>query len=313
MNYAQSQLSTNSQQRGVAVIAAMLLAALTTIVVGQLVWQQQLLISELENQQSATQANLIADAAIQWARAILAEDALSSNIDHNQEVWATKLPNIPTEGGKISGQIIDQQQFLNLNNVVNDNSAQAGLNRLLTSLNLSNSLTSTLMDWLDIDDISNGADGAESNYYRSLSPAYQAANQLLTEPGNLIRVKGYDQAVINKIAPFTTVLPKNTEINVNTASAEVLSIILPDTILAQAQGIVSARNIAFFKDLSDLKARGFTSENNNIDTTNINLSVDSHYFLVNCNAQFERANLNVTALLYRDTKGWPTVVWKRNL
>lgn len=313
MHYAHNQCRPMKQQRGVAVIAAMLLAALTTIVVGQLVWQQQLLISELENQQNATQANLIADAAIQWARAILAEDALSSNIDHNQEVWATKLPNIPTEGGKISGQIIDQQQFLNLNNLVNDNSAQAALNRLLASLRLSNSLTYTLMDWLDTDDISNGADGAESNYYRSLTPAYQAANQLLTEPGNLIRVKGYDQAAINKIAPFTTVLPKNTELNVNTASAEVLSIMLPDTSLDVAQGIVSARNIAFFKDLNDFKTRAFTSENNNIDTTNINLSVETHYFLVNCNAQFERTNLNATALLYRDGKGWPTVVWKRNL
>lgn len=313
MRYIRKNFISNKNQRGIAVIAAMLLAALTTIVVGQLVWQQQLLISELENQQNATQANLIADAAIQWARPILAEDALSSKIDHNQEVWATKLPNIPTEGGKISGEIIDQQQFLNLNNIVNDNSAQAGLNRLLSSLNLSNSLTSTLMDWLDADDISNGADGAESNVYRALSPAYQAANQLLTEPGNLIRVKGFDQATINKIAPFTTVLPKNTELNVNTASAEVLSIMLPDTSLAVAQGIVSARNIAFFNDLTDFKTRAFTNENAKIDTTNINLSVDSHYFLVNCNAQFENTHLNATALLYRDGKGWPTVVWKRNL
>lgn len=299
------------QQRGIAVIAAMLLAALTTIVVGQLVWQQQLLISELENQQNYTQANLLAEAAIQWSRAILAEDALSSNIDHDKEIWATKLPNTSIEEGIISGQIIDQQQFLNLNNIVNDNSAQEGFNRLLTSLNLSQSLTFTLMDWLDTDDISNGADGAESNYYRSLNYPYQAANQLLTEPGNLIRVKGFNQSIINKIAPFITVLPKNTALNVNTASAEVLSIILPEISIASAQGIVSARNIAFFKDLNDFKTRAFA--NGLVDTTNTNLSVDSHYFLVNCNAQFANTNLNATALLYRDGNSWPTIVWKRNL
>ncbi len=299
------------QQRGIAVIAAMLLAALTTIVVGQLVWEQQLLISELENQQNATQARLLADAAMQWARAILAEDALSSKIDNDKEVWATKLPSISTEGGTISGQIIDQQQFLNLNNIVNDNSAQEGFNRLLTNLNLSKSLSFTLIDWLDTDDISNGADGAESNYYLALTPAYQAANQLLTEPGNLIRVKDFNQTIINKIAPFTTILPKNTALNVNTASAEVLSIMLPETSLAMAQGIVSKRNIEFFKDLNDFKTRAFA--NGVIDTNNINLSVDSHYFLVNCSVQFERTNLNANALMYREDKGWPTIVWKHNL
>ena len=304
-------LKPHLHQRGIAVVAAMLLAALTTIVVSQLVWQQQLLISELENQQNATQANLLVDAAIQWARAILAEDALSSNIDHNKELWATRLPSTAVEGGIISGQIVDQQQFLNLNNLLNDNSAQEAFNRLLTNLNLSKSLTFTLMDWLDADDISNGADGAESNYYRALSPPYQAANQLLNEPGNLIRVKGFNQDSIKKIEPFTTVLPKHTELNVNTASAEVLSIMLPETSIDMAQGIVSTRNIAFFKDLNDFKTRAFT--NKPIDITNISLSVGSHYFLVNCNVQFERTNLKVTALLNRDDKGWPVVVWKRNL
>lgn len=295
-------------QSGIAVISAMLLAALTTVIVGQLIWQQQLLISELENQQNATQAQWITDAAIQWARPVLAEDNQTSTIDHYKELWATRLPVTPVEGGKISGQIVDMQQFLNLNNLKNESSAQDSLNRLLNKLVLTNNLTPALVDWLDEDDLSNGAEGAESNYYSNQSPAYLAANQALVELGNLIRVKGFDQTSINKITPFTTVLPKNTELNVNTASAEVLSFVLPDTSLQDAQNIVATRNLSPFTSLADFKERMPKPDN---DVGNINLSVNSRYFLVTCKAQVDRTTLRVEALLYRDDSGWPIVLWKR--
>jgi general secretion pathway protein K len=295
-------------QSGIAVISAMLLAALTTVIVGQLIWQQQLLISELENQQNATQAQWIADAAIQWARPVLAEDNKTSTIDHYKELWATRLPATPVEGGKISGQIVDMQQFLNLNNLKNETSAQDSLNRLLNKLTLTNNLTPALVDWLDEDDLSNGAEGAESNYYSNQSPAYLAANQALVELGNLIRVKGFDQASINKLRPFTTVLPKNTELNVNAASAEVLSFVLPNTSLQDAQNMVATRNVTPFTSLADFKERMPKPDN---DVGNINLSVNSRYFLVTCIAQVDRTILRVEALLYRDDTGWPIVLWKR--
>ena len=295
-------------QSGIAVISAMLLAALTTVIVGQLIWQQQLLISELENQQNATQAQWIADAAIQWARPVLAEDNKTSTIDHYKELWATRLPATPVEAGKISGQIVDMQQFLNLNNLKNETSAQDSLNRLLNKLMLTNNLTPALVDWLDEDDLSNGAEGAESNYYSNQSPAYLAANQALVELGNLIRVKGFDQASINKMRPFTTVLPKNTELNVNAASAEVLSFVLPNTSLQDAQNMVATRNVMPFTSLADFKERMPKPDN---DVGNINLSVNSRYFLVTCIAQVGRTTLRVEALLYRDDSGWPIVLWKR--
>ena len=74
-----------NRQKGVAVISAMLLAALTTVIVGQLVWEQQLLISELDNQQNAVQTQWMADGAIQWARPVLTEDARTSELDHEKE------------------------------------------------------------------------------------------------------------------------------------------------------------------------------------------------------------------------------------
>lgn len=295
-------------QNGMAVVSAMLFAALTTVIVGQLIWQQQLLLSELENQQNATQATIVADAAIQWARAILAEDANSSTVDYNKEVWATRLPNTRAEGGIISGQIIDAQQFINLNSLASDEASRLGYARLLKALNLPSNLLSPVIDWQDADDITYDVDGAERMYYRAQESAYLAANQPFTEIGNLIRVKGYDKSSIDKLAPFITTLPQKTTVNVNTASAELLSFILPDVSLQDAQNIVAARNVAYFQTLDDFKSR---LPNKNINVANLNLSVSSQYFLVTCIAQFGRTTLKIESLLYRSPSGWPIVIWKR--
>lgn len=295
-------------EKGMAVVSAMLLAALTTVIIGQLIWQQQILLSELENQQNTTQAGIVADAAIQWSRSILAEDANSSIADHDKEIWATRLPNTSAEGGMISGRIIDAQQFLNLNGLASDSVARLGFERLLNALNLNKNLVSPVIDWIDADDITNDVDGAESMYYRTQEPAYFAANQPLTEMGNLIRVKGYDKSVIDKLAPFVTTLPQKTAVNVNTASAEVLSFILPDTSLQDAQNIVTARNLAYFQNLNDFKSR---LPNKTINIENLNLSISSQYFLVTCIAEFGRTTLKVESLLYRNRQGWPTIIWKR--
>ena len=303
-------------QHGIAVISAMLLAALVTTVIAQVLWQQRLLISELENRQDATQATWIANAAINWSRALLAEDSSTGPVDHGREIWATPLPPTPVEGGRLSGTIIDQQQFFNLNNVVIENRLNTAqletLQRMLEKLKLKSGLAGALVDWLDTDNaplsITNLENGAEDDYYLGLTPPYRTANQPLTEPGNLIRIKGMDAASVNRLSRFATALPAPTSININTASAEVLSFVLPGISLEDAQDIVASRNLAFFTSVGDFRQR-FPDTSTN--TAAANLSVNSHYFLVTCFAQFGRSQVKTEALLFRDDFGWPTVVWKR--
>ena len=313
-----SSIHYMKKQSGIAVISAMLVAALVTAVAAQLLWQQQLLISELENQQNSTQAAWISDAAVNWSRAILAEDANVGRTDHLREVWATRLPATPIEGGEssgyISGYITDQQQFFNLNNVVIENRLSEPnlktLQRLLELLNIKPSQADALVDWMDLDSTAVSTDGAEDNYYLGLNPPYRSANQPLSETGNLIRIKGFDAASVNKLSRFVTVLPAPTSINVNTASAEVLQFALPNATLQDTQAIVATRNMAFFTDLADFNQR---IPNKDISVNQANLSVNSHYFLVTCFAQFGRSQLKTEALLFRDDFGWPTVLWKKRI
>jgi len=303
-------------QQGIAVISAMLVAALVTAIAAQLLWRQQLLISELENQQNASQAARLSDAAINWARAILTEDDNIGQVDHLREVWATRLPLTPIDGGDsvgyLSGYIVDQQQFFNLNNLVIENrlnpQGMKALQRLLELLNIKPAQADAIADWVDTDKTPQSPDGAEDNEYAVLNPPYLTANQLFTETGNLIRVKGLNASMANRISYFTSALPSATSINVNTASAEVLQFVLPNATLQDAQAIVASRNETPFMSLADFSQR---VPNKDIAINQANLSVNSHYFLVTCLAQFGRSQIKTEALLFRDDFGWPIVIWKK--
>jgi general secretion pathway protein K len=306
-----------SRQKGVAVISAMLFAALTMVIAGQLVWDQRLLIDELENQQNTVQAQWMADGAIQWARPVLAEDAITSEIDNDKELWNTPIPPTPFEGAKISGKIVDLQQYFNINNMGTDTYSKDIFNRLLYKLGLSEKLTSSLIDWLDRDDIENGAEGAESDFYRGLATPYNAANQPLVDLGDLIRVKGFDAVAIKKLRAFTTALPNNTALNINTATAEELSFVLPNISLDDARSIVVNRNIRPFSSVADFVERMPELQKNfklnaEANLSHINLSVNSQYFLVTCLVEVGHTTLHVEAMIYREgSQSWPQVVWKR--
>lgn len=302
----------NARQRGMAVISAMLLAALTAVVVSQMVWQQQLLISEIENQQQATQANLIGKAAIQWSRAILVEDAKVSSVDHLREIWATKLPTTPIEGSTITGEILDADRFINLNNVTGKTGTseadQQTVSRLLSLLGYKSDLVQPLTDWIDADDMKSGAEGAETSYYLTLNPPYLAANQPLSELSNLVRVKGFNAEMINKLSAYSTALPDRSSINVNTAPAEVLYAALPGSTLEEMRALVASRNSAVFNSVDDFRLR---LPNPKINTNAVNLSVSSRYFIVNCLIISGKSSVRIKSLMVRDATGWPTILWTR--
>ena len=104
--------------RGAALIMALLVVALATTLATTLIWRQDLWLRQVETRRDLAQARLLALAGIDWARAVLAEDARTSSIDHLGEPWATKVPTMPAESGEIGGEMTDEQSKWNLNNLV---------------------------------------------------------------------------------------------------------------------------------------------------------------------------------------------------
>ncbi|AOI80043.1 type II secretion system minor pseudopilin GspK [Burkholderia sp. NRF60-BP8] len=122
------------RQRGAAIITALLVVALSAILVSGMLWRQQVQIRRIENQRTIAQAQWVARGALDWTRMILrSEGDTAPGITYLGGIWGvpiakTKLSDFlgrigsPNEGGGedtyISGSIEDAQAKFNLRNLV---------------------------------------------------------------------------------------------------------------------------------------------------------------------------------------------------
>jgi general secretion pathway protein K len=296
-------------QRGVALVMVLLIVAMATTIASFMAQQQGFWQREMENGRDRAQARRIAEAGIDWARAVLADDASVNQSDNAKEIWAMQLPAIPVEGGEVQGYIIDQQGLFNLNNLVSNGvvsaSGLADFQRLLTALGLPQELGNTLADWEDADSNTMNS-GAEDEYYMNLPQPYRCANLPLSDIGELVQVKGFDAGTIKKLQPFVSVLPESgTAVNVNFAPAEVLMAILPGLTLQDARQIVTQTKTTPFKTTADF----LQQLPRNLQNSTMNLSVSTKYFMVTGYATQGDGASAAHALLRRDTT-WATQVRK---
>jgi general secretion pathway protein K len=296
-------------QRGVALITVILIVALATTVASFVAWRQQVWTRQVENLRDASQGEAVARAGVDWAGAILIEDRKKNQTDHLGEPWSQQV-SLPVERGSVSGGISDQQARFNLNSLIRNNQASdadiAAFQRLLTTLELPTTLTDALVDWLDDDNLPYGSNGAEEAYYLTLQTPYYPANRPLVDLSELLMVRGYDQAIVDKLAPYVCALPMPTPVNVNTASPEVLSAVIAGLDLNDARHLVGERGegsntLAEFRGkLSVAQALGLQEKL---------ISVASDFFLVDLNVEFGRVQQRYLALYQRRGQNWPLLLW----
>jgi general secretion pathway protein K len=298
-------------QRGIALITVILIVALATTIASFVAWRQQVWTRQVENLRDASQAAAVARAGADWTGVILSEDRRKNQVDHLGEEWALRVV-LPVERGQVAGGISDVQARFNLNNLVRGGQASAVdvsvFQRLLEMLELPATLADALIDWLDADSLETGANGAEDAYYLALPEAYFPANRALVDVAELLMVRGYDQAVLDKLAPWVCALPYPTPVNVNTAGAEVLSAVIPGLDLDAARKWVAERgngssSVAAFR--AGLSAAQTLGLQDNL------LSVASDYFESELIVEFGRVRQRHLALYQRQGQNWPTLLWLR--
>ena len=307
-------MTSTVRQRGIAILTAVGLAALVAALAAWIAWRQGLWFRQLENQMDQAEAMGVVRASINLARLTLKDDYRLNQVDHMLEPWNIPIPAIPVENGRAGGRVLEQNGFFNLNNLVTD-AGQANeveitaCRKLFASLSLSPDLVNTLVDWEDADSDPRSPGGAEDNQYLQANPPYRAANQRLTDMGSLNRVQGFTPQVINTLRPFVTVLPIQTAVNVNFASAEVLSAVVPALSVTQAQSVVAKRAGSYFATTTDfINALPDEAKASVVST---DLSVQSTYFINEVDAHFGRVSLRYAALLERRTADIPRIVWLR--
>jgi general secretion pathway protein K len=304
------------RQTGAAIILAMLALTLVAGLAAYVLSDYGAAVEMVSGRHDLDQSRWLARGAVDWARNVLAEDARTSSIDYFGENWTMHVPPTAVEDGEVSGEIVDYSGRFDLNSVVQGSSPVAeqvaSYGRLLSTLGVppqrAAAMVAALIDWLDADDRTS-PDGAESDWYLAQQRPYRAANAPLVDVDELALVRGYDSDLIERLRPFVAALPQGGPLNVNTASAEVLTANIAGLSLDEARILVVRRQATPFRDVADFLSRlpGSVTA-----PSGARVAVASRYFLVVGRAKYGQAVTRMQVLLDRRNH-WPEIVWQKIL
>ncbi|HET8899779.1 MAG TPA: type II secretion system minor pseudopilin GspK [Rhodanobacteraceae bacterium] len=290
---------TARRQRGVALLVALLVVALATLLIAALLDRGQLALARSHNVLRSEQASAYARGLESYAAAVLARD--DNGIDTRDDLWAMPLPPTPVPGGLIGATMADRNGCFNLNNLVIDGVPQtlwiARYRRLLVALKLTPTIADATVDWLDPD--SNAAPtGAEASTYGNREPAYRAANRPFTDASELRLVAGIDGAAWSALAPYVCALPTPTVLNLNTAPVPVL-MSLADGITAAVAARVYRDGHADWQDLDQVAAELARAGVVLDPAARRGLGFRSDYFLARAGIRLDGIEFSYQSLLQR--------------
>jgi len=322
------------RQRGVALIIALILVALATILATKLSYDGWL-------ERRRTTAVIASEQAFYFGLGAegLAADALTQSISSgNSQVtlaqpWAQPTQPLPLtpennpEGepiGTLQASIEDMQGRFNLNNLGHvittggtaatngANGTQGGsqdpqplaqFQRLLVSVGLDAKWAGIARDWIDADDVPGNPDGAEDAIYSSQTPPYRTGNWPMMSPTELMNMPGFGADDYRKIAPYVTALPfANSKINICTAPALVLES-LADSLSGEysnnPQVLVAGRKTGCFPD-----QQTFTNIlGKNAGAVTPYISTTSTYFRLTTRVTLGTTEFTLYSLLWRTPGG----------
>ncbi len=263
--------------------------------------------------------------ALDYARLILREDAKNSRVDYIGEPWSvpleeTRLDDFVDNGrsaeddtdATLSGYIIDAQSRLNLTNLaaggIVDQPTLAAFQKLLSAQGMDPGLATAAAKMV----ASTQSLAAQLNTDGTVgTPGVSAKILALTQVDDLLAIPGFTPESILILKDLVVFLPVATPININTASAQVISARIAGLSLSDAQQIVTTRDQAYYRDLTDLSSRWNNSKGAVPGPTLVN--TQTNYFIVHGHVRLGRSVTDQDALIERTPQtGVTRVVWVRN-
>jgi len=287
-----------------------------------------------QNFVSGIKATRAAESGIEYASAVLFEDASSNEIDSLHDAWAdsrtlgSELKTLFDDAG-VSVKIVDISGKLNINRLIL--TGQAGkenhfdvvqkniFTRLLEATNPDlkeeeiGNIVNSVKDWIDPDDevTEEGGVGAESEYYAGAGKAYACRNGPMESIEELRFVKGITARIFSDISPYLTVYgDKKGKININTAPKQVLKALSDDIYNEEVDTLVEYRDES---DENGLKDRFWYQKALNTQEDLIYpdlLTTESNYFELISTGASGATKKRITCVVKRDDQTVKILSWK---
>jgi general secretion pathway protein K len=321
--------------RGAALLVAMIVLTLVATLAAGMVWQQARAIDVEGAERTRAQASWILSGGLNLGRVLLRVDARTPGVDHNNEVWATKLQEAPLSSmlaqdrhnnadaapeAFLSGQIRDAQERYNLRNLVDAATGKLvpaevqALARLCETAAVAPQTAQQLARALqaawqaekagaaagEAGEAGEAGQGDEGDAIASAASDAPLAPQTVEQLGWL----GLDAATVKRLQPYVELLPQPTPLNVNTAAPEVLAAVAGIDI-ASAKRIENRRP---FKTL--VAAGGELPAGVTLDAKRF--SVGSSYFVISGRLRMDGRMLEERLLVRRESREvQPLARWRQ--
>ena len=302
-------------QRGVALITAIVLVAIATVLAVHIGTRAALDLRRTAGLVSLDQGWHVALGAEAWAAEVLRDDwEDEKEFDHLAEAWARPLPPLPVDGGEVRGALEDMQGRFNLNSLVDSDGTAVEdaieiFERLLTNAGADPRWARIMADWLDTDTIPGFPEGAEDGSYLSQSPPYRAANGTVSTTTELMALPGMTREEYERIRPYVAALPGRTPINICTAPAQVLDALTAGGAnFSDAEYLATNRRDGCFPTFEDLGGTIGTELVNDLRESKT-ISQTSNWFRAVTAARIGTSEITLYSLMQRyDTGSSRTVL-----
>lgn len=303
--------TTQTKQLGAAIIAALFVVALVAAMTVMMATRLRIDIRRTELMVQSSSTYLYTQGSIAWAI-----DQLNTNWQQkkaNQAVDRTPIhfPVNKVNGMSIQSTLYDAQGKFNVNDLMEPPFQALFISLLQKADPTMNAAKAQALMLAALNWISGEASNPElDEYYLKANPAYRAPRRLMAHASELRLVKGFDAALMQKLAPYVIALPKKTLININNASPTLLMSLSPTLSLSAARTLEKTARANPFASTQQFMNQP-SIKNNPIDESKI--TVTSSYFLLKTSVKVGDQVVTIYSLLEReeqDRKANTTVLWQ---
>jgi general secretion pathway protein K len=304
---------SRAKQRGIAMLVAVLLVALGTILAASIAFNSAMSARRGTATLAMDQSLLVAEAAEALAAYALREDVKGGRqVDHPAEEWGQPLgPLEVVPGITLEAYVEDVAGRFNLNSLVGadnkvDENALHDLERIMQNVEVEPKWASFIADWIDPDSLPL-PDGAEDSAYASQDPPYRAPNTFITSVSELLALPGFGRDRYLRLLPYVTALPRDAKINLCSAAGVVLDSMIGDShkeySLLDAKQMAKNRESGCFPTEQDYPASFGADKDTWEKKVHYRAGQTSRYFRLTSIVTIGTSDFALYSLLQRDPNG----------